>query len=430
MESIHLSFSRAVEAGVFKGISLSSSLTVSHLFYADDAVFIGEWSQSNLMGIMHILRCFSLISCMLINIHKSHILGVGIPDNTVSEAASLLGCAILKTPFKYLGIMVGGNMSLTKAWDDTICKLKKRLSKWKLKTLSIGGRLTLLKSVPKAVLNSMERLRCNFFYGFQDGDRKIVWIQWSKVLASKKFGGLGVSSFFSLNRALLFKWVWRFISQDNYLWFRLISAIHGSNLHVSSAAHSSNWSKIINEVNSLKSRGVDLLSHYVPTRWIKCVPIKLNVFAWRLFLDRLTTRSNLALRNVAVPTLGCPICDHSLEDSSHLFFGCSLARDILKAVCCWWDLGSHSFISYTEWFSRFKSIRLNSKSKEALEGVFYVAWWSIWSFRNQLLFSDAKPRKDLIFDDIILRSFNWCKSRRYRFLDWINWIKHPNLICL
>nr|GEW11377.1 RNA-directed DNA polymerase, eukaryota, reverse transcriptase zinc-binding domain protein [Tanacetum cinerariifolium] len=91
-------------------------------------------------------RPTSLIG-MSINIHKSHILGVGIPDNTVSEAASLLGCAILKTPFKYLGIMVGGNMSLTKAWDDTICKLKKRLSKWKLKTLSIGGRLTLLKSV-------------------------------------------------------------------------------------------------------------------------------------------------------------------------------------------------------------------------------------------------------------------------------------------
>nr|GFB03262.1 RNA-directed DNA polymerase, eukaryota [Tanacetum cinerariifolium] len=107
MESLHLSFSRAVKAGVFKGISLSSSLTVSHLFYADDAVFIGEWSQSNLMGIMHILRCFSLISGMSINIHKGPILGVGIPDNTVSEAASLLGCAILKTPFKYLGIMVG-----------------------------------------------------------------------------------------------------------------------------------------------------------------------------------------------------------------------------------------------------------------------------------------------------------------------------------
>nr|GEZ24981.1 RNA-directed DNA polymerase, eukaryota [Tanacetum cinerariifolium] len=29
-----------------------------------------------------------------------------------------------------------------------------------------------------------------------------------------------------------------------------------------------------------------------------------------------------------------------------------------------------------------------------LEGVFYTSWWSIWSYRNHLLFSDSNPRKD------------------------------------
>nr|GFA57231.1 RNA-directed DNA polymerase, eukaryota [Tanacetum cinerariifolium] len=42
MESLHLSFSRAVDAGIFTGIKIDSSLTISHLFYADDAVFIGS----------------------------------------------------------------------------------------------------------------------------------------------------------------------------------------------------------------------------------------------------------------------------------------------------------------------------------------------------------------------------------------------------
>nr|GEX60000.1 hypothetical protein [Tanacetum cinerariifolium] len=40
------------------------SITLSHLFYADDAVFIGEWSHSSLKGIMNILRCFSLLSVL------------------------------------------------------------------------------------------------------------------------------------------------------------------------------------------------------------------------------------------------------------------------------------------------------------------------------------------------------------------------------
>ncbi|GKF80194.1 hypothetical protein Tco_0238796, partial [Tanacetum coccineum] len=181
----------------------------------------------------------------------------------------------MKAPFKYLGILVGDNMSSRKAWDETINKMKKRLSRWKLNTLSVGGRLTLLKSVlgstpiynmsifkvPKSVLNYMESLRRNFFNGFQEGDRKIAWVKWSKVLASKKFGGLGVSSFFALNRALLFKWVWRYLSHDNSLLFRIISVLHGLNGHVLSAAFNSTWSSIITEVNSIKVKGVDLISH-------------------------------------------------------------------------------------------------------------------------------------------------------------------------
>nr|GEW19983.1 RNA-directed DNA polymerase, eukaryota, reverse transcriptase zinc-binding domain protein [Tanacetum cinerariifolium] len=62
MESLHLSFNRAIEAGIFTGMS--------------------------------------------INLKKSHILGLGIRGSTVSEAAASLGCSVMKTPFNYLGIMV------------------------------------------------------------------------------------------------------------------------------------------------------------------------------------------------------------------------------------------------------------------------------------------------------------------------------------
>ncbi|GJS38363.1 RNA-directed DNA polymerase, eukaryota [Tanacetum coccineum] len=109
------------------------------------------------------------------------------------EVTKVIGCLIMKAPFKYLGILVGDNMSSKKTWDETINKMKKRLSRWKLNTLSVGGRLTLLKSVlgstpiynmsifkvPKSVLNYMESLRRNFFNGIQEGDRKIAWVKWS-----------------------------------------------------------------------------------------------------------------------------------------------------------------------------------------------------------------------------------------------------------
>ncbi|GJZ39605.1 RNA-directed DNA polymerase, eukaryota [Tanacetum coccineum] len=538
MESLHLSFNRAVEAGIFTGLRIDDALTISHLFYADDAIFIGEWSKENLKGILNILNCFSLLSGMSINLKKSHILGLGIRGSIVSEAAASLGCSVMKTPFNYLGIMVGGNMSLVKSWDETVHKLTKRLSKWKLKTLSIGGRLTLLKSVlgstpiynmsifkvPKTVLNKMENLRRNFFNGIQEGDRKITWVKWHTVLAAKKFGGLGVSSFFALNRGLLAKWVWRFLSQDNSLWCQLISAIHGSNITDLSTAYPSTWNSIIKEFNYLKVQGVDVFSHCkirignglhtrfwkdlwigdctlsglfprlfaldtekdisvagklqsplvssfrrnvrggieeqqlehlvalldsvilsnsndrwvsdlngdgvfrvkdvrnlldefflpradIPTRWVKNIPIKVNIFAWKLALDRLPTRANLVQRNVVTESQSCPLCDAILEDTSHLFFNCSLARDVTRLLCRWWNLGVQSFSSYAEWLVWFNSVRLASNLKVILEGVFYVTWWSLWNFRNQLLFASKKPRKESIFDDIVLRSFCWCKAR-------------------
>ncbi|GJZ83181.1 hypothetical protein Tco_0648354, partial [Tanacetum coccineum] len=113
-------------------------------------------------------------------------------------------------------------MAKISSWDDHINKLSARLSKWKSKLLSIGGRFTLIKSVlssiplyhmslfkvPLGVLNNMEAIRRNFLNGVDKNDRKIYWIAWKKVLAGKKNGGLGVSSYFAYNRALLFKWYW------------------------------------------------------------------------------------------------------------------------------------------------------------------------------------------------------------------------------
>ncbi|GJX20072.1 RNA-directed DNA polymerase, eukaryota [Tanacetum coccineum] len=143
-----------------------------------------------------------------------------------------------------------------------------------------------------------------------------------------------------------------------------------------------------------------------PTRWVKCVPIKINVFAWKIFLDRLPTRLNLYRRGVVITSVECPNCGEANEDTTHIFFNCGLALDVMHLVCRWWNLDRSSFSSYSDWLVWFKALRMGSKKKDVLEGVFYVAWWCIWSYRNHLLFADKKPRKDYIFDDVVLRSFS------------------------
>nr|GEY23076.1 RNA-directed DNA polymerase, eukaryota, reverse transcriptase zinc-binding domain protein [Tanacetum cinerariifolium] len=237
-----MSFSRAVDEGLFKGVHLQESISISYLFYADDAMFIGEWSDANLKGIVNILQCFFLASRLKINIHKSQVLGVGIPRSIVMQAASSISCGVMHNQFRYLGVMVGEYMSRHQAWDDMVLKLRLRLSNWK---------------VPKGILKFMEAIRSNFFNGIDYTVKKITWAAWDKILASKKNGVLGVSSFHALNRALLLKWVWRFISQNGSLWFRIIQALYGPSIVSHPINLSSNWCSIVRELHLLTDKELD-----------------------------------------------------------------------------------------------------------------------------------------------------------------------------
>nr|GEX27491.1 RNA-directed DNA polymerase, eukaryota, reverse transcriptase zinc-binding domain protein [Tanacetum cinerariifolium] len=118
-------------------------------------------------------------------------------------------------------------------------------------------------NTPKGVLKEMEAIRSKFFNGADTSERKITWIAWQKALASKIHGGLGISSFYALNRTLLLKWVWRFISHDGSLWSKVIQAIYGASFELQSSKQVSLWCFILREVHSLKAKGFDFISHYV-----------------------------------------------------------------------------------------------------------------------------------------------------------------------
>ncbi|GJZ54428.1 RNA-directed DNA polymerase, eukaryota [Tanacetum coccineum] len=122
MESLHLSFQRVVEAGMFSGISLSLTLTLSHMFYADDAIFSGNWKEGNIDVLVNVLECFHQVSGLRINMCKSKILGIHVADVPVKQAAAKLGCLVLNTPFVYLGTKVGAKISRVNEWNEVVEK--------------------------------------------------------------------------------------------------------------------------------------------------------------------------------------------------------------------------------------------------------------------------------------------------------------------
>nr|GEU47960.1 RNA-directed DNA polymerase, eukaryota [Tanacetum cinerariifolium] len=84
----------------------------------------------------------------------------------------------------YKGLKQGDSLSPLSSWKDVEAKISFRLSRWKLKTLSTGGRLTLLKSVltaiplyymslfkvPIGILNSLESIWRNVFNGIKKSE--------------------------------------------------------------------------------------------------------------------------------------------------------------------------------------------------------------------------------------------------------------------
>ncbi|GKF01854.1 RNA-directed DNA polymerase, eukaryota, partial [Tanacetum coccineum] len=116
-----------------------------------------------------------------------------------------------------------------------------------------------------------------------------------------------------------------------------------------------------------------LLAVGAPTRWVSKVPIKINIMAWKVSLDKLPSRLILSLRGIEIPS----ICSCVGESCSHLFFSCSMARNITTKLSRWWEFDCPDLFSYDDWLEWFHTLRLLKGFKDILEGIFYVMWWVI-----------------------------------------------------
>ncbi|GJT40306.1 RNA-directed DNA polymerase, eukaryota, reverse transcriptase zinc-binding domain protein [Tanacetum coccineum] len=378
-------------------------------------------------------------------------------------------------------------------------------------------------------------------------EKKMAWFKWSRALVSKEKGGLGVASLFALNRALLFKWIWRFHNEKKTLWSRFICALYGNSGGLNKrlkVSYTSNWVSIVNEISRLKDNNIDLmkflkkradngrdtrfwedvwrgdmsfkscfprvyaletdkkisvankLNHNVAdstlcrfprngvemdqyraladilegvilpdmsdrwiwsltgsgefsrassrkfiddqsivganqqTRWIKVVPGKIKILAWKIRFDFLPTRLNLSRRGVEIQSIICPTCNKEVECTSHVFFSCSLVRDIYRKIAAWWELSHSDFQKFDDWFDWLLAARVSSKQRSMLEGIFYIAWWLIWNYRNKYLFYSKTPSKEIIFDVLVSKSFDSCRYRSKASFSRVEWMKNLNLITL
>nr|GEW27711.1 RNA-directed DNA polymerase, eukaryota [Tanacetum cinerariifolium] len=166
-------------------------------------------------------------------------------------------------------------------------------------------------------------------------------------------------------------------------------------------------SSVRNLIDSLLLQSSDL-----KTMWIKYIPNKVNVFAWKVMTNSLPTRFYLSRRGIDSESISCVNCVFGVENTNHLFFTCDMAKQVYKLIARWWDISYMDIDSYEKWRNLFDNIRLPRKNKLMLEGVFYVMWWLLWNFQSKKVFEDKAPDKATFFDDVICKSYYWCRTHQ------------------
>ncbi|XP_023759766.1 uncharacterized protein LOC111908165 [Lactuca sativa] len=483
MEGLSVAMRSACELGIFQGIQIpNGGPKISHLLHADDALFIGEWSRNNISNLARILHCFHVSSGLKVNFNKSKVFGVGSDMQEVARWASTLGCEPSALPFTYLGVPVGANMNLKKNWEPIIERFRSKLSKWKSKSLSFGGRLTLTQSVlgnlptyflslflaPDGIIQTLEKLRRRFLWGASVDKKKIHWVSWDRVVAPKEMGGLWIGTIKSLNISLLMKWWWKLRTEPHHLWAQVISSLHNLKVKpdgiyskksltrvwnniagikkalgkkeipiesVLSKQHTTNgetWRCCLSSTGTYEVRDLRHRWDYTTSvmdgqiSWLKEVPLKVYCFIWRAKMGRIPVAVELAKRGVVPENLTCPMCNEYEEDSNHVLVDCSYARSVCEGVSRWCNIQLGPLHTVKDVLGSISQWGVCKKRRRIILAIYYGTLWSLWKTRNEMVFKKNRLPPDKVTDIIKSVVYLWVKNRGNNDkLNWASWSHCP-----
>ncbi|GJY33891.1 RNA-directed DNA polymerase, eukaryota [Tanacetum coccineum] len=88
-ESLNVAMQEIVQGGLFDGVKVGSDgIEVSHLQYADDTIFVGDWNRRNIISLMKLLKCFQMASGLKVNLNKSTLFGISVEMEEVEGWAT------------------------------------------------------------------------------------------------------------------------------------------------------------------------------------------------------------------------------------------------------------------------------------------------------------------------------------------------------
>ncbi|GLT27734.1 hypothetical protein SLA2020_027110 [Shorea laevis] len=175
----------------------------------------------------------------MVNLQKSSItFSPNVQHRTRESILRTLGMQETEQAGRYLGFPSQVGRSRSAAFSNLKTKFWSQINEWREQPLSRAGREILIKSVlqslptyvmslfclPVTLCSELERIMNKYWWGGGEDTHKIHWMEWRKLAASKRLGGLGFRTLHEFNLAMLGKQGWRLLTNPDSLAAQILKA--------------------------------------------------------------------------------------------------------------------------------------------------------------------------------------------------------------
>lgn len=222
------------QIGTIPGIRIVQGIApVNHALFADDSILLGGASMRIASAFKTILQQYCNITGALVSERKSVVYSWNIDQYATDRIANVLGFKgyALWEKIKYLGLPLTRGSNQNQLWEEVISKFKKKITAWGGVWLTMGGKLTLIRSVlsalptyqaslllaPKQINDQITSIIQNFLWNGGKGNRDCFHlIKWETVKRPIAEGGLQIHDPQHANLALGCKLLWQLITDPSH----------------------------------------------------------------------------------------------------------------------------------------------------------------------------------------------------------------------
>ncbi|KAM0890235.1 hypothetical protein ACQ4PT_027174 [Festuca glaucescens] len=232
MEVLHLMLQKAAAEGLLSDLA-PRGLRHRTSMYADDIVTFLKPERLDLYTCAAVVEDFGEASGLRTNRAKSSVHPIRCSPEQVELARSILQCAVVDWPCKYLGLPLGLRKPTVAQLQPVVESAAKRLPPWCARLMNRGGRMMLMQTTlcaipihvmmsldipPKTLQVLLKVCRSFMWKGRTDISGGHCLVAWDKVASPKQCSGLGIPNLRLLNVALRCRWAWLQRSDPTKAW--------------------------------------------------------------------------------------------------------------------------------------------------------------------------------------------------------------------